>query len=535
VNVRDAALDVMRSLGMRTVFGNPGSTEVSFLTDLPDDLDYVLALHEGSVVGIASGYALGRGKPAFVNLHTAPGLGNATAALANARDCRAPLVVVVGQQDRRHLAHAPFLAGRGLERLAGDYPVWSTLPVRAQDVPGAIARGYHEAMTGRGPAIVVVPMDDWLADADPLAAAAPTDVLRPCRVTPEDVRPVAQLLAGSSAPAIVVGAGADSSAAWEAIVTLAEALRCPVWQEPFGSRAGFPQDHPLFAGHLPWRRRALRERLAGHDFVLAIGTHAFRTYLFDDPVELVAPGTRVAVVSDDPAEIHRSACQVALLAAIAPACAALADQLPAREVARLERLRAPDPPDPLPPAPGEPLLPAHVLSALAERLPPDAVLVEETPSSRPELLERIPARAPLGFVSTANGGLGFGLAGAIGLRMALPERPVVGVIGDGAAMYAIQALWSAAHYRVGVLLIVMNNGGYAIMDAQARERGGAAPWPGFDGTDVAGIARCMGCASVRVTGHPELIHTLDEVMPGLAQRREPLLVEIALGNGVSTG
>src|SRR6201996_6541969 len=168
--VRDAVFDVMRRFGMTTIFGNPGSTEIPFLTGLPADIHFVLGLHEGAVVGIATGYAAARGEPALVNLHTAPGLGNAINAIANARDMRVPLVVVVGQQDRRQLAHEPFLTGRGLERLAGEYPVWSQLPVRAQDVPGAIARAYHEAIDGRGPAIVVVPMGDWLEPADEHAA-----------------------------------------------------------------------------------------------------------------------------------------------------------------------------------------------------------------------------------------------------------------------------------------------------------------------------------------------------------------------------
>ena len=170
MNVRDATFDVMRRFGMTTIFGNPGSTEVSFLTDLPDDIEFVLGLHEGTVVGIAAGYAIARGEPSFVNLHTAPGLGNAINAIANARDCRAPLVIVVGQQDRRQIAFEPFLTGRALERMAGEYPVWSSLPVRAQDVPGAIARAYHEARAGKGPALVVVPMGDWLEEADELAA-----------------------------------------------------------------------------------------------------------------------------------------------------------------------------------------------------------------------------------------------------------------------------------------------------------------------------------------------------------------------------
>src|SRR5215211_7286161 len=163
--VRDAAFEVMRERGLTTVFANPGSTEVPFLGALPDDLRFVLALHEGSVVGIATGWAIGRGVPAFVLLHTTAGLGNAVGALATARVNRAPLVVLVGQQDRRHLAFEPFLAGK-LDGLAGEYPVWRAQPARAQDVPAAIDRAWHEAVAGRGPALVVVPMDDWPAAAD---------------------------------------------------------------------------------------------------------------------------------------------------------------------------------------------------------------------------------------------------------------------------------------------------------------------------------------------------------------------------------
>ncbi len=525
-SVRDAALDVMRQFGLETIFGNPGSTEIPFLTDLPGDIRFVLGLHEGAVVGMATGYALARGRPALVNLHTAPGLGNAVNAIANARDCRAPLVVLVGQQDRRQLAFEPFLTGRHLDRLAGEYPVWTNVPTRAQDVPGAIARAYHEALAGPGPALVVVPMDDWEAAADELAAGAPARIVRSRFVAPEEVAELADLIGEAESPALVVGPGADSPAGWDAVVSVAERLRCPVWQEPFSRRAGFPQDHPLFAGPLPWKRRLMRETLAPHDLVLAIGTGAFRLYLFDEASPLVEPRTRVAVITDDPAEAHRSPCEFALVAPVASVCSALAGCLPERDVLAPEPMLRPS--APAPPASGEPLAPAHVLAALAQRLPRDSVLVEETPSSQPELYRRIAVRAPLGFVGSANGGLGFGLSGAIGLRMGLPDRPVVGVIGDGSAMYAIQALWSAGHYRVGVLLIVMANGRYAVMDGLARERGRTAAWPAFEAIDVAGIARCLGCPSIRITTHDELLRTLDDVLPGLADRREPLLVEVAV-------
>ena len=206
-SVRDATFDVMRRHGMTRIFGNPGSTEIPFLVDLPGDIEFVMGLHEGAVVSMATGYALARDEPSFVNLHTTPGLGNAVAAIANARDFHAPLVIVVGQQDRRQLTMEPFLAGRALERLAGEYPVWTDLPLRAQDVPGAIARAYHEARAAGGPALVVVPMSDWEEPADGLAAASPAVVLRPTGVSVEQLDPLVQLLKrrscrrSSSAPA----------------------------------------------------------------------------------------------------------------------------------------------------------------------------------------------------------------------------------------------------------------------------------------------------------------------------------------------
>ncbi|HTT28289.1 MAG TPA: thiamine pyrophosphate-binding protein [Solirubrobacteraceae bacterium] len=523
--VRDAAFEVMRRHGMTTIFGNPGSTEIAFLTDLPPDIRFVLALHEGSVVGMATGYALARGEPAFVNLHTAAGLGNAINAIANARDCRAPLVILVGQQDRRQIAFEPFLTGRQLDRLAGEYPVWRHFPARGQDVPGAIARAYHEAKAARGPALLVVPMGDWLEPADELAAGAPARLLRPHSVQAADVSELADLLAQADAPALVVGAPDEED--WDGVVTLAERLRCPVWQEPFSRRVSFPQDHPLFAGHLHWQRRLMHDDLERYDVVLTVGTNAFRAYLFDEPVALVGPETRVAVLTADPAEAHRSPCDLAVVAPVGAACHALVEQLTERAGNPPEPVRRPAPL--APPKDGEALRPGHVLDALAERLPDDVLLIEECPSSQPELYQRLPVRIPFGFLSTANGCLGFGLSGSIGLRMGLPDRPVVAVLGDGSTMYAIQALWSAARYDVGVLLVVLANRRYAIMDALARRNGGAGAWPGFEAVDIGGLARSLGCPSVRVQTHSELLDTLDDAFDGLVEKRAPLLVEAVVG------
>ena len=507
------------------MFSNPGSTEVPFLAGLPEDIRFVLALHEGPVIGLATGYAIGRGEPALALLHTTAGLGNAVGAIATARVNRAPVVTLVGQQDRRHLVFEPFLAGR-LAGVAGDYPVWVDQPVRAQDVPGAVDRAWHEATTHRGPAIVIVPMDDWLAEVDEdREDASAANIVRAAAPDPDAVERLAAFLAEAESPAIVAGAGADDPDVWTALVDLAERLVAPVFQESFGARAGFPQDHRLFAGFLPADRPRLREKLAPYDRILVVGAAVFRQSPYA-PGRFTDAATRIAVVTDDADEAHRSPAELVVLAPPASTCRTLAERVSERDAEPPQQFRPPPAPDP--PAEGEPLHASHVLAALGERLPRVAVVVEEAPVDRPELHERLPAREPLGFLSAAMGGLGFALAGATGVRMAQPDRPVVAVVGDGSSLYGIQALWSAAHYRVGVLFVILSNGGYAIMDRLAERQGAAGPWPGFEEVDVAAIARGFGCPARTLTTHDELTRALDEVVPTLASRAEPLLLDVAI-------
>ncbi|MFC5065762.1 thiamine pyrophosphate-dependent enzyme [Actinomycetospora atypica] len=522
--VREATFDVLRRRGLDRLFANPGSTEITLLTDLPDDLDFVLALHEGSVVGLATGYATATDRPALVVLHTTAGLGNAVGALATARVNRTPLVVVVGQQDRRHLAARPFLAG-DLDGLAGSYPVFTTMPARPQDVPGAVDRAFHEAVTARGPAVVVVPSDDWYAEADPRPLPSPVLVHRGRRPDEASVRDLAALVTAARSPALVVGADADSEPAWAALVGLAGQLGAPVWQEAFSARAGFPQDHPLFAGHLPPDRAALRGVLGGHDLVLVVGAPVFRQYQYV-PGDLVEPGTTIALVTDDPEDVHHSRVDLAVLADPAATVAALASLLPGVSdgTSRTSSVsQAPPSTDP-----DGPLDAPTVFTELAARVPADTVVVEETPSSRPDLNRIVPARAPLGYLSAAQGGLGFGVPAAIGVKMGAPTRPVVAVVGDGSTLYGVQALWSAAHYGVGVLVLVMENGRYAIMDGLAAAAGGKPPWPAFTEVDVAGLAGSLGCEARRVATGGDLTAVLDEVVPTLADRTTPLVVVCAL-------
>ncbi|MEU0948650.1 thiamine pyrophosphate-dependent enzyme [Streptomyces canus] len=520
--VRDAAFDVLRLHGMTTLFANPGSTEVALLTDLPEDLDFVLALHEGSVVGAATGWALARDEPALVQLHTTAGLGNAVGALATARVNRAPLVVLVGQQDRRHLAQQPFLAGR-LEGLAGDYPVRVETPLRAQDVPGAISRAVHAAREERGPALVLVPMDDWGQSAEDLPLPAPDTMRRSAAADPRDVAEVADLLTEAVSPVLVVGAGADSVETWAALTVLAERLNCPVWQEPYGARAGFPQDHRLFAGHLPAERTRLRAVLAPHDRILCVGAPFLRQYPF-------APGrltdARVIVITDAADEAYHSHADLAIVAPLPDFCDRLGRRTPPRPATTPPSISRPARPEA--PTSDTPLRSAQVVAALADRLPPDTVVVEETPSARPELHALLPARSSLGFLSAAMGGLGFALPAAIGVRMAQPRRPVVAVVGDGSSLYQIQALWTAAHYGVGAVFVVLANGRYAIMDKLAEQHGGKPPWPAFEEISVGGLAESLGCPARRITTYRDLCATLDTICLTLPDRTEPLLLEVSV-------
>jgi len=524
--VRDAVFSSLRQLGMTTIFANPGSTEVAFLTDLPDDLEFVLALHENSVVAMAAGHALAAGSPALVLLHTTAGFGNGVGALATARTNKAPLVILVGQQDRRHLASEPFLAGH-LQGLAGDYPVSIRTPDNAQAVPGAIMRAYHDAVLQKGPAVVIVPMGDWFEPADPDEAgalpAAPRQLSQSRAADPVVGQRLADTLAGATSPVIVVGPEADDAETWAALMVLADSLDVPVWQSSASSQAGFPGDHPRFQGHLPQLRDQLRKTLAGHDVVLVVGAPAFRQGTFRSG-PFVESGTTVLVITDDPDEAGYSAAGLAVLGDARAVTVDLAARVP-------EQPRR-QPPVPvrdvsaLLPQATDPLRAEHVYAEVAKRLPAESTVLEESPSTRGKLLDLMPARAPFGFLTIAQGGLGFALPAATGIRMARPERPVVAMVGDGASLYGIQALWSAAHYRVGALFVILHNGGYAVMDRLASIQGGAGPWPGFAEIDPATLAAGFGCPSRRVTSYDELIAVLDEVIPTLADRTEPLLLDV---------
>lgn len=523
--VRDAVFEVLKSHNVDRIFANPGSTEVDLLTDLPEHIEFILALHEGSVLGMAAGHAIAADVPAVALLHTTAGYGNAVGGLATARANRAPLVLLVGQQDRRHLDANPFLVG-DLGALAGNYPVAVEEPARAQDVPGAVSRALHAAVVHRGPAVVIIPMNDWHEPVDEVRAPAVRRLQVAKAVEASEFAEIAAALEGAKNPALVLGPLVDDPETWDAVAELATKLDADVWQAAYSYRMGFDQTSPLFAGHLPPAREQLRTALGRHDVVVVLGAHAFRQYLFDDG-DFVGEDVRVLVVTDDADEAIGSDAELAVLAPAPAAARALAAAVTARTPKERPARPAKAPIDV--DATG-PITAATVFQAFAERLPAESTFFEESPSNRRDLLAQLPARAPFGFLTAAMGGLGFAVPASVGVKMARPDRPVVAIVGDGASLYNIQALWSAQKYNVGVLFVVMSNGGYRVMDRLAHNAGATPPWPGFEEISLSTLAAGFGCPAKRIETTADLLAVLDEVLPTLGERTSPLVLDIAVAH-----
>lgn len=483
--VREVTFDLLRDLGMTTVFGNPGSTELPFLQDFPEDFRYILGLQEASVLGMADGYAQGTGRAALVNLHTGPGLGNAMGAMVTAWHNRTPLVVTAGQQDRRHLALEPLLTGRLVE-LAKPYVKRSHEPLRAEDVPREIHRAYHTAMQApRGPVFVSIPMDDWNAEAEPYDAREITHRSAP---HPEVLERAAKMLAEAQRPAIVAGAGIARAGAFYDAVALAERLRAEVWADANSPLAGFPQDHPLFQGYLAFAQKQVAGQLSSYDVVLVLGAPVFLYYPYV-PGPAVEEGTRVLHVTEDAEEANRAVVGSGIVGDVGIAIRRLTELLP-----ETDRPRPPAAEPPPVPEISSPMSVAYVMHVLSEALPDEAMIADESASSKAKLHKYVRPSRPGGYLTSAAGGLGYCLPAAVGLKLAAPERPVVCVIGDGSIAYSIQALWTAARYGANMTVVVVNNKGYSILKGFRDSIGIDDTVPGLDvpGIDFVSIAEGFG-------------------------------------------
>ena len=296
--VRSVTYDLLRSLGLTTVFGNPGSTEETFLQEFPDDFSYVLALQEASAIAMADAFAQVTRRPALVNLHSSAGVGNAMGNLVAAYHGNTPLIVTSGQQHRELLIGEPYLGNREATTMPKPWVKWSYEPARAQDVPEAFMRAYAMALQPpAGPVFLSVPLDDW---NQPLAGPARVRTVSD-RVAPdaERLRLFADRISASRRPALVFGPEVDRSGGWDAAIALAEKLRAAVYGAPLLDRASFPEDHPLFCGPLGMSVKTISDRLAGHDLAVVIGAEVFRYYPYV-PGDYLPAGTELLQITANP-------------------------------------------------------------------------------------------------------------------------------------------------------------------------------------------------------------------------------------------
>ncbi|ALS59912.1 benzoylformate decarboxylase [Pandoraea norimbergensis] len=521
LTVREVVIDLMRRHGMTKVFANPGSTELPLFRDFPADFEYVLGLQEAVVVGMADGYAQATGNAAFINLHSAAGVGNAMGNIFTAFKNQTPLIVTAGQQARSILPFDPFLASVRATELPQPYVKLSLEPARAEDVPLALARAYHVAMQEpKGPVFVSIPVDDWDRAAEPVPPRQVSTRVQP------DAAALDQLgaaLDASERPVFVVGSSIDRAGAFDAVVALAERHNARVFTAPMCARCAFPEDHRLFAGFLPPMREKIVGLLGGHDLILVIGAPAF-TYHVEGAGPHVPAGAALFQLIEDPGVAAWTPVGASVVGNVRLGVEALLT----RAAPRLRALPAPRtvPPVATPENGDAPMSTAFALQTLASLRATQDIVVEEAPSARSVMQQYLPFTQAGTFFTMNSGGLGYSMPAAVGVAMASPGRRVIGLIGDGSAMYSIQALWSAAQLRLPITFVILNNRRYAALQDFAPSFG-FGPHDPVQGTDLPDLdfvhlAAGMGVRGERVTQALALRDVLSQAI----ESGETRLVEI---------
>ncbi|MDO8252177.1 MAG: benzoylformate decarboxylase [Rhodoferax sp.] len=511
LTVREAVLDLLRAFNMTTIFGNPGSTELPLFLDFPSDFRYVLGLQESVVVGMADGYAQATHNAAFVNLHSAAGVGHAMGNIFTAHKNCTPMVITAGQQARSILPFDPFLFSAQATELPKPYVKWSVEPARAEDVPLAIARAYYIAMQQpRGPVLVSIPADDWQRPCEPVLPRLVSSEMRP---DPRVLGIMGDVLDQARRPAFVVGAAVDRDQAWGEVLQLAERHNAAVWVAPMSGRCSFPEDHRLFAGFLPAMREKIVALLSGHDVVFALGAAAF-TYHVEGAGPHLPAGAELIQLIDDP--------QIAAWAPMGTSAVGGirlgVQDLLARPIApTLAQRPLPTPRASRPRAEESPLMSvAFVMQTLAELRAPDSIVVEEAPSARPVMQAYLPILQSETFYTMCSGGLGHGLPAAVGVALAKPDKKIIALMGDGSSLYSIQALWSAVQLKLPITFIILKNRRYAALQEFAPTFG-FKPGETLQGTDLpeidfTALARGQGCAAVTVKDAARLATVLREAL-----------------------
>jgi len=541
---RSAFLRLLVDEGVTHMFGNPGTTELPIMEVMPDypQLKYVLGLYESVVVGMADGYARASNRLAACNVHVAPGLGNAMGALYNAKFSGSPLILTAGQQEQGHGLLEPLLYAP-LVPVAQPFVKWAVEVTRAEDLPLIVRRAAKVALTPpTGPVFISLPGDVLEQDAE-LEPAAPTRVDARNRPSDEALARVAKKLLAAKNPVIIAGQELAMHDAFGEAAELAELLGAGVYQQTVAYTAQFPTGHRAYLGALTRNQKQVREALAPFDIAICLGADLLRMSVYS-PVDPLPEGMPVVHVSERDWELGKNhpteyALQAnvketlrALLPLVRAARPAAADERLAalaprnwsaqRDKARVAALEA---------AEEKPIDPRYLMLRIAESLPKDAVVVEEALTSSLSLPSFLALRDPQSYYGLASGGLGFALPGAIGVSLALPGRPVVAVVGDGSAMYGIQALWTAAHEKLPITYVITNNRSYRILKERLISMRKSDRFIGMDirepSIDYCALAQSMGVPAKRVLEPQDFAPALREA----AASGGPRLLEVMVADG----
>jgi benzoylformate decarboxylase len=505
LTVWEATYDLLRSLGLTTVFGNPGSTEEPFLKNFPPDFEYILGLQEATAVAMADGFAQATGRPVLLNLHTSAGTGNGMGNIMTAFQNKTPLIITAGQQTREMIVCDPLLTNRDETMLPRPYVKWAYEPKRAEDVPRAIMRAYALALQPpAGPVYVSIPLDDW-----DKTALGPADVRTVCsRIGPDPdrLKEFAKRISASKSPVLVYGAEVEKAGGWDEGVALAEKLRAPVFRAPAAERACFPETHPLFQGELVSAMGPLSTQLSNHDLIVVIGAPVFRYYPYV-PGKVIPDGAALLQITDDPSDSGSALVGDSLLSDAKLALQALLELVEvgaARAAPALRQI-----PKTLPGTPGSPLTAIEVYAALSEVRPKDAIVVQESPSNYGDFLHWWPSIEPSAYYTYASGGLGHNAPSSVGIALAQKKletnRPVIALIGDGSLQYSIQSLSAAAQHRLKLIFIIPCNGEYAILKEFADlENTPNVPALDLPFLDINSLAKGYGCSTINASTKEEI-------------------------------
>ncbi|MGO8909199.1 MAG: thiamine pyrophosphate-binding protein [Bradyrhizobium sp.] len=522
---RSAFLALLKDEGITHLFGNPGTTELPIMHALKDhpDLTYVMAMQESLVVAIADGYSRASGRLVACNVHVAPGLGNAMGSLYNAQFTGTPMILTAGQQEQGHGLMEPLLYGP-LVRMAEPLVKWAVEVTRLEDLPRIVRRAAKIATTPpTGPVFISLPGDILNSEAG-IELGRSTRVDTRVKPSDESLKALAARILKAQRPVIVAGDEIVKSDALREAADLAAVLGCPAFQQSAPYGAHFLSESPCFMGALSRSQPQVREVLSPYDLLIVLGADPLRMSVQSevDPLPEGLPIVQIGLVDWDlgknfGAEIAVKADVKETLRALVPALksiggaalemrakqgiAALAPKnWTARRATLVEQISKKND--------RSPIDPDFLTLQVAEAMPENGILVDEALTSSRPLLGLRPHRDRYGYHALASGGIGWGLPASVGVSLANPDRPVVCFSGDGSAMYSIQALWTAAHHKLPLTVVIANNGGYRIIKQRLLAFHGDDHYVGMDfadpPVDFAGMAKSLGLEAIRISDPAEL-------------------------------